>query len=440
MGGRRPLAFGCFLGSCLVGLRLVLGLLVFFSPSSRCFSFPFNDDLGTPPTRSPHSWKKKAGEKLPIAVDPNAHICLRGFENAVLAELPYLGCNSTLGRKLQFVQTDTHQVLADPIQSKLRANHCYYVIAQQCFVEATRKGQLKGEAKAIRVPRGRSDKIPPQAFSFHTEVRHVLVEHGIRIRGSCVEELSTAAMPETVVSLLHGAFSRCQVLRVVTAPGCKHFGTKVFEECCSLTQIGVTRCPGNTLAPQAQLRPRVFQGCRALHHLDLGKSGCSPTNPNRSLPDCCFLEAGIVALFLPSDFNRIGTAACVSCQQLQTVDLSHSRVIELLGSTFAYCSQLQQLSLPQNLRIIEQEAFLKCTSLQEVCVPPSLLYIARRAFAGCTQLRAVRKKGKSQTWRGTYARLNAFDKCEQLDKPEWLRFLPPNAKDQWREDFQEAIP
>ena len=201
------------------------------------------------------------------------------------------------------MQTDTHQVQADPIQSKLRANHCYYVIAQQCFVEAARKGQLKGEAKAIRVPRGRNDKIPPQAFSFHTEVRHVLVEHGVRIVGeaawrSC-RQLQVVHLPETVVSLLHGAFSRCQVLRVVTAPGCQHFGTKVFEECCSLTQIGVTRCPGNTLAPQAQLRPRVFQGCTALHHLDLGKSGCGPTHPNRSLPDGCFLEAGIVALFLP---------------------------------------------------------------------------------------------------------------------------------------------
>ena len=122
------------------------------------------------------------------------------------------------------------------------------------------------------------------------------------------------------------------------------------------------------------------------------------------------------------------------------MDLSQTCVIELLGSTFARCSQLQQLSLPRNLRIIEQEAFLKCTSLQEVCIPPSLLHIARRAFAGRTQLRAVRKKGKSQTWRGTHARLNAFDKCEQLDKPQWLRFLPPNVEDQWREDFQEAIP
>ena len=152
-----------------------------------------------------------AGEELPIAVDPNAHACLRGFEHAVLAELPYLGCNSTLGCELQFVQTDTHQVLADPIQSKLRANHCYYVIAQQCFAEAAHKGQLKGEAKAIRVP---------QAFSFHTEVRHVLVEDGIRIVGeaawrSC-RRLQVVHLPETVVSLLHGAFSRRQALRVVT--------------------------------------------------------------------------------------------------------------------------------------------------------------------------------------------------------------------------------
>ena len=146
------------------------------------------------------------------------------------------------------------------------------------------------------------------------------------------------------------------------------------------TQTGATQCPGNILALQAQLRPRVFQGCTALRHLNLGLSGCSPACPNRCLPDCCFLEAGIVALFLPPVFNRIGSAACVSCQQLQTVDLSQTDVIEILGSTFAHCSQLQQLSLPRNLRIIEQEAFLKRISLQEVCTPPSLLYIARRAL------------------------------------------------------------
>ena len=225
----------------------------------------------------------------------------------------------------------------------------------------------------------------------------------------------------------------------MTAPGCKQFGVKVFEACCSLTQIGTTQHSDNILAPQAQLRPRAFEGCTALRYLNTDKAEYNPAYPNRSLPERCFLEAGIVSLSLPPDFKWVGPAACARCQQLQTVDLSRTDIIEILGSTFAHCSQLQQLSLSRNLRIIEQEAFLQCASLQEVCIPPSLLYIARRAFAGCAQLRMFRKKGKSETWRGTYARVNTFDKCEQLDKPTWLRFLPPNAKDQWREDFREAI-
>ena len=171
-----------------------------------------------------------------------------------------------------------------------------------------------------------------------------------------------------------------------------------------------------------------------LRYLNMDKAEYNPAYPNRRLPECCFLEAGIASLSLPPVFNWVGPAACARCQQLQTVDLSRTDIIEMLGSTFAHCSQLQQLSLSRNLRIMEQEAFFRCASLQEVCIPPSLLYIARRAFAGCTQLRAFRKLGKSKTWRGTYV-----DKCEQLDKPTWLRFLPPNAKDQWREDFREAI-
>ena len=43
--------FGCFLR--------VFCFLVLFSPSSSCVSIPFNDDLGTPPTRRPYSWKKR---------------------------------------------------------------------------------------------------------------------------------------------------------------------------------------------------------------------------------------------------------------------------------------------------------------------------------------------------------------------------------------------
>ena len=333
-------------------------------------------------------------------------------------------------------------MLDEPIRDILCTKHRFYVIARQCFVEVLNKGQIVGAAKAIRVPFRATDRIPPQAFSFHTEVRHVQVEPGICIVGeaawrSC-QRLQVVHLPDTVVCLGQGVFSKCSLLRAVMAPGCRYFGMKVFEACRSLTQLGAAPHPGNQLAPQAQFRPRAFEKCTALRHLDMEQTEHNPANPNRCLPACCFLEAGIVSISLPPDFNWVGPAACARCQHLQIVDLSRTDIIEILGSTFARCSQLQQLRLSRNLRVIEQEAFFRCASLQDVYIPPSLLYIARRAFAGCTQLRAFWKTGRSKTWRGTYARINDFDKCEQLDKPTWLRFLPPNAKDQWREDFTEA--
>ena len=101
---------------------------------------------------------------------------------------------------------------------------------------------------------------------------------------------------------------------------------------------------------------------------------------------CCFLEAGIVSLSLPPDFTWMGPAACERCARLQLVDLSRTEISEIMGSTFAHCSHLQQLNLSNKLRRIGREAFLKCTSLREVHTPPTLLYIARRAFAGCMQL------------------------------------------------------
>ena len=93
-----------------------------------------------------------AGEDLHIVIDPHEHDRLHGFENAVLEQLPCLGSNSTFGCELQFVQKDTHEVLADPIRGTLRANQCFYVIARQCLVEAAHKGRRTGDDKDIRVP------------------------------------------------------------------------------------------------------------------------------------------------------------------------------------------------------------------------------------------------------------------------------------------------
>ena len=327
--------------------------------------------------------------------------------------------------------------------SPLRDNNCFNLVVRQSFMEAEHKGQLKNKVRALRVPCSATDIVLPHAFSPNMDGGQACpglqVATGIRIIGeaawrSCLQ-LQVVHLPSTVVILQNGVFRRSHALRTVLAPGCKQFGIKVFEECCSLLQLGTTSDSTNQLAPRAQFRPRAFEKCTALRHLNFEQTEYDPTDLYRCLPECCFLEAGLVSLSLPPDFNWIGPAACERCLQLQSVDLSRTNVTEILGCTFAHCLRLQQLSLSSKLRRIEQEAFAKCTALEEVRIPPTLLYIARRAFAGCTQLRIFQKTGKSTTWRGTYARANAFENCQQLDTPRWIRFLPANAKDRWVDEF-----
>ena len=77
-----------------------------------------------------------AGEEIQLAIDLQEYDRLHEFENAVLEQLRYLGDSSTFGCELQFVHKDTRKVLADPIWSTLRDNHCFYVVARQCFVDA----------------------------------------------------------------------------------------------------------------------------------------------------------------------------------------------------------------------------------------------------------------------------------------------------------------
>ena len=206
-------------------------------------------------------------------------------------------------------------------------------------------------------------------------------------------------------------------------------------------QVGSQSATANQLAPQAQFRPRAFEKCSALRELSFEKTEYDPANLNRCIPECCFLEAGIASLRLPADFNWIGPAACELCKQLQVVDLSRTEISEILGSTFAHCSQLERLSLASKLRRIGQEAFLNSSSLREVHAPPALLYVARRAFAGCTQLCAFHKPDARITWRGTYAESSAFDKCGQFKVPRWIHLLPKRShrNEEWTDDFYEEL-
>ena len=147
-----------------------------------------------------------------------------------------------------------------------------------------------------------------------------------------------------------------------------------------------------------------------------------------------------MSLSLPADFNWMGPAACEHCKRLRIVDISQTEISsEILGGTFAHCSQLQQLRLAKAVRRIGRDAILNCTSLGELHTPPASLFIDKRAFAGCTQLCTLIRVGSKTTWRGTYAVHDAFESCMQLALPKWIRLLPKptDGHEEWA-DFMRS--
>ena len=385
-----------------------------------------------------------AGEEIQLALELNELSRLDEFEDEAIQQLPKLGGSSTFGCALTFVCRDSQVRLVDPIWQTLRNNYCFNVISQPCFEVAEHKGQVKGDAKAIRVPYSSTDRVIPQAFAHTRGARHVKVDEGIRIVAeeawrNC-QNLQIVHLANTVISLQTRAFQRCYALHTIFVPGRKQFGKQVFFDCCSLIQVGASEDMPNQLAPNAELMPQAFQKCLALQHIDLTKKEYDPNRLTRCLPEQCFLESGLTSLTLPPDFTWIGPAACECCPQLLTVDLSRSAVTEIMGGAFAHCGNLHNVQLPPKLRVIEESAFYKCTSLIEVMVPPTLLYVGSRAFAGCTQLSRFHRVGKSATWRGTYSMISAFQQCDQLPQPQWFRWLPLNWKDEGNEsnDYYET--
>lgn len=96
---------------------------------------------------------------------------------------------------------------------------------------------------------------------------------------------------------------------------------------------------------------------------------------------------GIRTVIIPDGVRKIGNGAFKGMSNLETVTFRNTReTIEFGTDVFAYCSNLQSITLPGSPTEIPAGMFKDCVSLESMPSPSSLRKIGAAAFSGCSNM------------------------------------------------------
>lgn len=218
-------------------------------------------------------------------------------------------------------------------------------------------------------------KIEEKAFYAQVRLKGVTIPSGVKTIGKeafaeC-SALLAIELPNSVDSLGDMAFARCTSITTIDIPQAAEVGEGLCAQCYKLVTASIGgNIPNN-----------CFQYCSKLCSITIGNY-C--TRIGRDAFNGCTALSNII---IPNNVDSIGVQAFMN-SGLSVVSIP-SNVKKIDESTFAHCSNLESVSLGIGVKRIEKTAFWDCPSLTEITIPEQVEYIGLNAFIGCTSLSSV---------------------------------------------------
>ena len=188
--------------------------------------------------------------------------------------------------------------------------------------------------------------------------------------------LTSYTIPEGVTRLCEYSFALCDQLQSLVLP--ETLKTISFYAMLSCTGLTSLRIPDSVTTVTSGLA-----SCKSLKTL----SGTYVTDDGRA-----FIRNGVMMIFAPSGLSAYTVPDGVETiggslfahTELQSITLPNSvKVIE--RDAFFYCKKMRSISLPANLETISGYAF-QYSGLETITIPSSVKNIYYDAFASCTSL------------------------------------------------------
>lgn len=223
--------------------------------------------------------------------------------------------------------------------------------------------------------------IPDDAFNGFSNLRNIefnseLTTIGARAFYNC-EKLNITI--EDSLAIGENAFYGCGSVGMVTdtKPSYTLDANDTFYGCDGLTLFipeGTT-----TIAEEA------FKGCEVLKEV-VTPSTVTEIRP-KAFMDCSRLKKATIATDSATEFKLL-LGAFSQCYNLEEVTLP-STIKVINAYTFYKNYNLQTINMPSSLVRIETGAFLQCNSLTNITLPSGVQYLRNQAFYDCRGLKTI---------------------------------------------------
>ena len=187
----------------------------------------------------------------------------------------------------------------------------------------------------------------------------------------------------SVTSIADNAFEgRSNIKEVTMSDEIYQIGRYAFKDCTNLVKITIS---GNV----KEIREGTFWGCTDLQSI----SGCKYLQTIEDF--ACYNCGRLQTDFIYSTVKEIGEGAFMNCRSLSKLDMEKTGIKTISKQCFKGCSELSRVILPENLSIIEDEAFAGCTYLtyyygqHEDLILKNITKIGDKAFQDCSQMSDV---------------------------------------------------
>lgn len=206
--------------------------------------------------------------------------------------------------------------------------------------------------------------------------------------GTCTD--TEIVVPESVTQVYRNAFSGQSRQFSI-----EFLGTMSYMYPYAFNSCGVTSVKLNNTS-SLEIGEYCFQNCKNLTTVD----GSSKVV---KLASYVFLNSGLKSFDLNLSYNISPSfGPFFNCRNLKDVTVS-AQTITIAPYTFAHCSSIEQIIIPEGVRVISQGAFLDCTNLSSITIPSTVEFIGKEAFRNCNNLEYVNmapiKSGLTRTIR-----------------------------------------